>query len=113
MTNTRTRTRAKKTVSPNGATPKIRLKIERARLTFGDFEDIIELQERLNETPPPLKELRRVLARFAVDENENYLDEIAANAAIRSIPFAEIGQVFADFGASIQQVTLPPVNSNG
>lgn len=94
----------------------LRLRIERARLTFGDFEDVQNLQEEIKARAggmPPLSKMKELLARFIIGEDGAYLSGEAALNAVRAIPFDEIGGAFQQLAQGIDQVSVPPVNSNG
>lgn len=94
----------------------VRLRIERARLTFGDFEDIQNLQEEIKareNSMPPLTKIKELLARFVVGDDGAYLTGETAQQAIRAIPFDEIGNAFQQLVQGVEQVSVPPANSNG
>jgi len=88
----------------------LRFQVERAKLTFGDIEDVQQLQGMAQ---PDLKTMRRIVQKFVVDENGQPLTEEEAGQRIRAVPLDEIPRVFDGLRQAMEGVAFPPVNSNG
>lgn len=107
-----TKTKANPTNGKQNGFPKVRLKIEVARLDWGTLEDIQEIEEQIQAKEiPRFSKMRAILAHFVVDEDNEYVVPEEAARRIRSLNMDEIMPTFEKFTQGIQAVQLPPVNS--
>jgi hypothetical protein len=85
---------------------KITLKVDNERLTFGDLLALEDAQEGKR----PFHGLGQIIARFIIDEDGNFLDEIAAFEVLKPLSMAQIGDItkqFADAVTEAQKSAVP------